>query len=46
MISLRAEMKMKLRHNVYNDITVKEECDVQCRAERCLLIMILSLVLF
>ncbi len=45
-ISLRAETKMKLRHNVCNDATVKEKCDVQCRAERCLLIVILSLMLF
>ena len=26
--SLRAEMKTELRHNVCNDITVKEKCDV------------------
>jgi len=44
--SLRAEMKMKLRHNVYDDVTVKEECDVWCKAERYSSIIILDLALF
>ncbi len=43
---LRAEAKMKLRYNVCNNIIVKEECDIQCRAERYSLIMILDLALF
>ncbi len=46
MIFLEAETKTELRCNVCDDITVKEKCDVQCRAERYLLIIILSLVLF
>ncbi len=46
MISLRTETKMKLRCNVYNDITVKEKCNVQYKAERYSLIIILNLMLF
>jgi len=46
MTLLRAEIKMKLRCNVCNDATVKEECDIQYKVEKCLLIMILSLMLF
>jgi len=46
MISLRTEMRMKLRCNVYNDIIVKEKCNVQYRAERYSLIIILNSVLF
>ena len=34
---------MKLRHNLCNDATVKEECNIQCRAERYSLIVILIL---
>ncbi len=37
---------MKLRCNVCDDVIAEEECDVWCRAERCSLIMILSLMLF
>ncbi len=44
--SLRTEIKIKLRHNVYDDTTAEEECCIQCRAERYSLIMILNSVLF
>ncbi len=37
---------MKLRHNLCDDATVKEECNIQCRAERYSLIVILSSALF
>jgi len=43
---LRAEIKMKSECNVYDDATVKKECNVQCRAERYSLIVILSSALF
>jgi len=39
-------MKTELRCNVYDDVIVKEECDVQCRAERYSLVMILNSVFF
>jgi hypothetical protein len=37
---------MKLRCNVCNNATVKEECNMQCKAERCSLIIVLNLILF
>jgi len=46
MTFLEIEMKMKLRHNVYDNATVKEKYNVQCRAERYSLIVILSSALF
>jgi len=46
MISLRTEAKMKLRCNVYDDITVKKKCNVQCRAERYSLFVILNSAFF
>jgi len=46
MTSLRTETKIKLRCNVCNDITVKEKCNVWCRAERYSLIVILDLMFF
>ena len=46
MTFLRAEMKTELRCNVYDDVIVKEECDVQCRAERYSLVIILNSVFF
>jgi len=41
-----AEIKMKLRCNVYDDATIKKKCNIQCRAERYLLIAVLNLALF
>ncbi len=46
MTFLRAETKIKLRCNVCNNVTVKEECDMQCKAERYSLIIILNSILF
>jgi len=46
MIFLRVRIKMKLRYNVYNNVTVKEKCCIQHRAEKYSLIMILNLTLF
>ncbi len=46
MTFLRAETKIELRCNVCNDVTVKEVCNVQHRAERYSLIAVLNLVLF
>ncbi len=46
MILLEAEMKTKLRYNVYNNVTVKEKCNVWCRAERYSLIAVLNLAHF
>ncbi len=46
MTSLRTEVKMKLRCNVCDDITVKEECYIWCKAERYSLIMISDSALF
>ncbi len=46
MISLRTETKTELRHNMCDDIIVKEECCIQCKVERCSLIMILDSTLF
>jgi len=46
MTFLRIEMKTELRYNVYNDVIVKEECCIQCKAERYSLIIILNLILF
>jgi len=46
MIFLRVRIKTELRYNVCNDVTVKEECNMQHRAERCLLIVVLNLILF
>ncbi len=41
-----AEAKIELECNVCNDIIIKEECNIQCRAERYLLIVILDSALF
>ena len=46
MTFLRAEIKMKLKCNICNDITVKEECNVQYKTERYSLIIILSSAFF
>ena len=46
MTSLRVEMKTELRHNMCDNITAEEECDIQHRAEKYLLIIILSSALF
>ncbi len=43
---LRVRVKTKLRHNVCDDTTVKEKCDVQYRAERYSLITVLNLIFF
>ena len=43
---LRIEAKIKLRCNVYDDATAKKKCCVWCRAERYLLIIVLSSALF
>jgi len=40
------ETKMKLRCNVHDDVTVKEKCNIQSRAERYSLIAVLSSALF
>jgi len=39
-------MKMKLKCNVCNDATIKEEYNIQHKAERYSLIIVLSLILF
>ncbi len=44
--SLRTEMKIELRHNVCDDIIVKEKCNIQYKAERYSLIIVLNLALF
>ena len=46
MIFLRTEIKIELRCNVCNDIIIKEECNIWCKAERYSLIIILNLTLF
>ena len=46
MTSLRAEVKMKLRCNVCDDIIIKKKYNVQCRAERYSLIVISDSALF
>ncbi len=46
MISLRTEIKMKLKCNICNDAIIEEECNIQYKAERYSLIVILSSVLF
>jgi len=40
------EIKIELRCNVCNDVIVKEECNVWCKAERYLLIIVLDSALF
>ena len=46
MTSLETEVKTKSEHNVCDDVTVKEKCNIQHRTERYLLIVILDSVLF
>ncbi len=46
MTFLRVEIKIKLKCNVCDDITVKEKCCIWCKAERYSLIIILNLTLF
>ncbi len=46
MTFLKTEAKIELRCNVYNDVTVKEKCCIQYRAERYSLIIVLSLTFF
>ncbi len=46
MTSLRTETKMKSECNVCNDVTVKEECCIWCKAERYSLIILLSSTFF
>ncbi len=46
MIFLRAETKMKLKYNICDDITAKEECNVQYKIEKYSLIIILSSAFF
>ena len=40
------EAKMKSECNVCDNATVKEKCDIQCKAERCSLIVVLDSVFF
>jgi len=46
MTSLRAEIKTELRHNVCDNVTVKEKYNIQCKIKRYSLITVLSLMLF
>ncbi len=46
MIFLETEIKTELRCNMCDDVTVKEKCNIQYKAERYLLIIVLSLMLF
>ncbi len=43
---LRTEIKTELRCNMYNDVIAEEKCNIWCRAERCSLITVLSLIFF
>jgi len=46
MTSSETEMKMKSGHNVCDDITVKEKCNIWCKAERYSSITVSDLMFF